>query len=40
VEERLEEQCRGWDSNPHVPEGTADFKSACLDQLGYPGDAW
>src|SRR6266545_8037071 len=26
VEERLKEYCRGWDSNPHAPEGTIGLK--------------
>ncbi len=29
--------CRGWESNPHVPFGTTDFKSVVSRQLHHPG---
>ena len=29
--------CPGWDLNPHVPLGTADFKSATAAKLRHPG---
>ena len=34
---RTPERCRGWESNPDVPNGTAGFKPAASDQFRHPG---